>query len=317
MTAYEVTDGKGFRLADHDPRADSGIAGKQEGRAEVATLTARLEQLHDKLYADGRHKVLIVLQGMDTSGKGGAIRKAFEGFDPTGVHVAAFKAPTEVELAHDFLWRIHPHVPENGHISIFDRSHYEDVLIVRVHDLVPKARWKARYDHIRHWEQMLADEGTVIRKFFLHISKEEQAARLQARVDNPTKHWKFREGGPGRARLLGRLPAGLRGGDPAHRDAARPLDRGAGRPQVAPGLRDLPHDGRDPRGPRPALPRGRRGPVGRHGASSRHPALPGRPGASSPRRRASLTQRWAVVTGTSLAAASSATGRGDDVARAR
>jgi PPK2 family polyphosphate:nucleotide phosphotransferase len=193
MTAYEVTDGKGFRLADHDPRADSGIAGKQEGRAEVATLTARLEQLHDKLYADGRHKVLVVLQGMDTSGKGGAVRKAFEGLDPTGVHVAAFKAPTEEELAHDFLWRIHPHVPGNGRISIFDRSHYEDVLIVRVHDLVPRARWKARYDHIRHWERMLADEGTVIRKFFLHISKEEQAARLQARIDDSTKHWKFRK----------------------------------------------------------------------------------------------------------------------------
>jgi PPK2 family polyphosphate:nucleotide phosphotransferase len=137
--------------------------------------------------------VLIVLQGMDTSGKGGAIRKAFEGLDPTGVHVAAFKAPTEVELAHDFLWRIHPHVPENGHISIFDRSHYEDVLIVRVHDLVPKHRWQARYAHIRHFEHMLADEGTVIRKFFLHISKDEQAARLQARIDNPHKHWKFRK----------------------------------------------------------------------------------------------------------------------------
>ena len=159
----------------------------------MAKLTARLEELHEKLYADGRHKVLVVLQGMDTSGKGGAIRKAFEGLDPTGVHVAAFKAPTEVELAHDFLWRVHPHVPENGHISIFDRSHYEDVLIVRVHDLVPKARWKARYDHIRNFERMLADEGTVIRKFFLHISKDEQAARLQARIDNPAKHWKFRE----------------------------------------------------------------------------------------------------------------------------
>ena len=179
MSPYEVTDGKHFRLADHDPRADSGIDGKQAGRAEVARLTARLEKLHEKLYADGRHKLLIVLQGMDTSGKGGAIRKAFEGLDPTGVHVAAFKAPTEVELAHDFLWRVHPHVPENGHISIFDRSHYEDVLIVRVHDLVPKAQWQARYEHIHHFERMLADEGTVIRKFFLHISKEEQAARLR------------------------------------------------------------------------------------------------------------------------------------------
>ncbi|HEU0170885.1 MAG TPA: polyphosphate kinase 2 family protein [Acidimicrobiales bacterium] len=193
MTRYEVTDGKGFRLADHDPRADSGVPGKVAGRAEVAALTARLDELQEKLYADGRHKVLVVLQGMDTSGKGGAIRKVFEGMNPAGVHVATFKAPTEVELAHDFLWRIHPHAPENGHVGIFDRSHYEDVLIVRVHDLVPKARWKARYDHIRHWERMLTDEGTVVRKFFLHISKEEQAARLQARVDNPAKHWKFRK----------------------------------------------------------------------------------------------------------------------------
>ena len=188
-----MTDGKGFRLADHDPGADSGVPGKEEGRAEVTRLTARLEELHDRFYADGRRGLLVVLQGMDTSGKGGAIKKAFEGLDPTGVHVATFKAPTEVELAHDFLWRIHPHTPEHGNISIFDRSHYEDVLIVRVHDLVPKERWKARYAHIRDWERMLVDEGTVIRKFFLHISAEEQAARLQARIDNPAKHWKFRK----------------------------------------------------------------------------------------------------------------------------
>ena len=188
-----MTDGEGFRLADHDPRADSGVSGKEEGRAEVAALTARLEELHDRFYADGRRGLLVVLQGMDTSGKGGAVKKAFQGLDPTGVHVATFKAPTEVELAHDFLWRVHPHAPEAGHISIFDRSHYEDVLIVRVHDLVPEHRWHARYAHIRNFEQMLVDESTVVRKFFLHISKEEQAARLQARIDNPHKHWKFRE----------------------------------------------------------------------------------------------------------------------------
>jgi len=187
-----VTDGKGFRLADHDPGATSGIDGKAEGRAEVARLTARLEELHELLYADGRHSLLVVLQGMDTSGKGGAIRKAFQGLDPTGVSVATFKAPTEAELAQDFLWRVHPHAPARGHISIFDRSHYEDVLIVRVHDLVPEKRWKARYDHIRNFEAMLADEGTIIRKFFLNISKDEQAERLRARLADPTKHWKFR-----------------------------------------------------------------------------------------------------------------------------
>ena len=193
MKDYVVTDGKGFRLADHDPGADSGIGSKGAGRAEVAALTASLDELQEKLFADGRYKVLVVLQGMDTSGKGGAIRKAFGGLNPAGVHVATFKAPTEPELAHDFLWRVHAHAPASGHISIFDRSHYEDVLIVRVHDLVPKARWKARYDHIRNWERMLVDEGTVVRKFFLHISREEQAARLQARLDDPTKHWKFRK----------------------------------------------------------------------------------------------------------------------------
>jgi PPK2 family polyphosphate:nucleotide phosphotransferase len=194
MKDFTVTDGHGFRLADHDPRADSGVSGKKAGRAEVAELTDRLDDLQEKLWADGRHKVLVVLQGMDTSGKGGAIRKAFEGLDPAGVDVASFKAPTQQELAHDFLWRVHRHAPRNGEMVIFDRSHYEDVLIVRVHDLVPEHRWKARYDHIRNFEQMLADEGTTIRKFFLHISFEEQAERLQARVDNPDKHWKFNEG---------------------------------------------------------------------------------------------------------------------------
>jgi PPK2 family polyphosphate:nucleotide phosphotransferase len=193
MDQYRVTDGTGFRLADRDPRADSGVAGKDEGRAEVARLTARLDGLQETLYADGRYKLLVVLQGMDTSGKGGAIRKAFEGLNPTGVHVATFKAPTDLERAHDFLWRVHPHAPADGHIAIFDRSHYEDVLIVRVRKLLPEERWRPRYDHIRHFEQMLADEGTIIRKFFLHISREEQAARLQARIDDPTKHWKFRK----------------------------------------------------------------------------------------------------------------------------
>jgi PPK2 family polyphosphate:nucleotide phosphotransferase len=136
----------------------------------------------------------VVLQGMDTSGKGGAIRRVFEGMNPSGVRVASFKAPTAPELARDFLWRIHAEVPGDGEITIFDRSHYEDVLIVRVHGLVPPERWAARYDHIRAWEQMLADEGTTIRKFFLHISADEQKARLEARLADPAKHWKFRKG---------------------------------------------------------------------------------------------------------------------------
>jgi PPK2 family polyphosphate:nucleotide phosphotransferase len=193
MERYRVTDHKAFELAQWDP-ADIGDfeGGKAKGRAKLKKLTPRLADLQETFYADGRHKLLVVLQGTDTSGKGGAIRKAFEGLGPAGVRVTSFKAPTELELAHDFLWRVHPQVPSDGQIAIFDRSHYEDVLIVRVHDLVPEARWRARYAHIRAFEQMLADEGTVILKFFLHISKEEQAERLRARLADPTKNWKFR-----------------------------------------------------------------------------------------------------------------------------
>jgi PPK2 family polyphosphate:nucleotide phosphotransferase len=195
MKRFRVTDGSTFRLKDHDP-ADTGdfAGGKAEARAEVAKLVERLDDLQELFYADGRHRLLVVLQGMDTSGKGGAIRKAFDGMNPAGVRVASFKKPNETELAHDFLWRVHPHTPGLRYMAIFDRSHYEDVLIVRVHDLVPEARWRARYGAIRSFEQALVDEGTVIRKFFLHISKEEQAERLRARLEDPTKRWKFRLG---------------------------------------------------------------------------------------------------------------------------
>jgi PPK2 family polyphosphate:nucleotide phosphotransferase len=198
MKKYRVTKGGSFRLADHDPGdtgdfdPDKGGDGKRKARKELVTLTARLDDLQERLYADGRHRVLVVLQGMDTAGKGGTIRRVFEGVNPSGVRVAAFKAPSEVELAHDFLWRIHPQVPRNGELVIFDRSHYEDVLIVRVRGLVPEKHWQARYRHIREFEQMLVDEGTTIVKFFLHISADEQRRRLEARLDNPLKHWKFR-----------------------------------------------------------------------------------------------------------------------------
>jgi PPK2 family polyphosphate:nucleotide phosphotransferase len=192
MERYRVTDGDGFRLAGWATDETSGIAGKAEGRAELDELTTRLDELQELFYADGRHRLLVVLQGTDTAGKGGAIKRVFRGMNPSGVRVTSFKAPTAPELAHDFLWRVHPHVPGNGEVALFDRSHYEDVLIVRVHDLVPKERWSARYEHIRAFEQMLLDEGTTIRKFFLHISRDEQRERLEARLADETKHWKFR-----------------------------------------------------------------------------------------------------------------------------
>ena len=135
-----------------------------------------------------------MLQATDTGGKDGTIRHVFEGVNPQGVKVAAFKKPTSEELAHDYLWRVHQHTPGTGEIAIFNRSHYEDVLVVRVHDLVPEERWSRRYEHIRNFEQLLADEGTTILKFFLHISKDEQRERLQARLDVPEKQWKFAKG---------------------------------------------------------------------------------------------------------------------------
>lgn len=189
---YRVKPGETVDLSAWDPDDKSLFDGsKKKGKAALPELNARLETLQELLYAEGKRKVLIVLQATDTGGKDGTIRHVFEGVNPQGVKVAGFKKPTPEELGHDYLWRIHKHTPGNGEIVIFNRSHYEDVLVVRVHNLVPPEVWSKRYAHIRAWEQMLADEGTNILKFFLHISKDEQKERLQARLDEPEKHWKF------------------------------------------------------------------------------------------------------------------------------
>jgi PPK2 family polyphosphate:nucleotide phosphotransferase len=164
---------------------------KQEGREALPALNKELEALQELLYAEGKHKVLVVLQGIDTAGKDGTIRHVFEGVNPQGVRVASFKVPTPVELAHDYLWRIHQQTPRRGEIVIFNRSHYEDVLVVRVHNLAPPEVWGRRYEHINAFEKTLTDEGATILKFFLHISKDEQKQRLQERLDTPEKHWKF------------------------------------------------------------------------------------------------------------------------------
>lgn len=194
-TAFRVAPGKGVTLSAWPTRTTNGFdGGKEAALAVLPDLNARLGELQQMLYAQGRHKVLVVLQGMDTSGKDGTIKHVFRTINPLGVKVANFKRPNDVELAHDYLWRIHEHTPRNGRLVIFNRSHYEDVLVVRVHDLVPEPVWRRRYDHIRHFEQMLADEGTIVIKIFLHISKDEQKRRLQERLDNPAKHWKFEHG---------------------------------------------------------------------------------------------------------------------------
>jgi PPK2 family polyphosphate:nucleotide phosphotransferase len=192
-TLHRVAPGTRVDLAAIDPADVSRAPGDKETTA-VATwdLSLRLAELQKIFWARQRERLLVVLQGMDTSGKGGTIEKVFGAINPAGLHVVSFRAPTETELARDYLWRIHPHVPSDGQIAVFDRSHYEDVLVVRVDGLVPKARWRKRYDHIVGFEQMLADEGTTIVKVFLHISKEEQKARLESRLEEPHKHWKFR-----------------------------------------------------------------------------------------------------------------------------
>ena len=189
---YRVTPGRPFALADRDPSDTGAFDGdKKDAEKVFERLNERLETLQELLYADQRHKVLIVLQGMDTSGKDGTIRHIFDGTNPIGVKVASFKRPTAPELAHDYLWRVHGQTPGAGEIVIFNRSHYEDVLVVRVDQLVPEERWRKRYQHIADFERLLADEGTTILKFFLHISKDEQKERLEERLADPDKHWKF------------------------------------------------------------------------------------------------------------------------------
>ena len=154
----------------------------------------RLADVQDRLWAEARHKVLIVLQGIDASGKDGSIKKVMTAFNPQGCYVASFKVPTPEEAAHDFLWRIEKKVPGKGEIAIFNRSHYEEVLVVRVHELVPKDVWQRRYRLIRHYEEMLVETGTTIIKLFLHIDRDEQRERFQERYDNPRKRWKFSMG---------------------------------------------------------------------------------------------------------------------------
>lgn len=195
MDRYRVAPETSIDLSQWDPADHSAFEGdKTAGREATKKLNKRLEALQELLYAEGKHKVLIVLQAMDTGGKDGVIRHVFDGVNPQGVKVASFKRPTPEELAHDYLWRVHKVTPATGEIVIFNRSHYEDVLVVRVHNLVPSDVWSRRYDQINAFERQLAEEGTTILKFFLHIDKDEQKERLQARLDDPEKRWKFAKG---------------------------------------------------------------------------------------------------------------------------
>jgi PPK2 family polyphosphate:nucleotide phosphotransferase len=180
-------------LDDHDPGETFGWD-KELAKAALTVEVSRLAELQKVLFAEGSQSLLVVLQAMDAAGKDGVLREVFTGLNPAGIRVTSFGVPTEEELAHDFLWRVHRHVPVDGQIAVFNRSHYEDVLVVRVKDLAPPAVWRSRYAHIRQFERLLVDEGTAIVKLFVHISAEEQRDRLQDRIDSPDERWKFRLG---------------------------------------------------------------------------------------------------------------------------
>ena len=198
MDRYRVKPESRVRLNDHDPD-DTGEFkkndnGKAAAKEETDKHVSRLSRLQERLYANGSRSLLVVLQGMDTSGKDGTIKHVMSGVNPQGCKIVSFKSPSKEELSHDFLWRVHHEVPPKGFIGIFNRSHYEDVLITRVHGWVSDAAAKRRFGHIRAFEKMLVENGTTIVKFFLHISTKEQKERLEGRIQDPEKRWKWNSG---------------------------------------------------------------------------------------------------------------------------
>jgi PPK2 family polyphosphate:nucleotide phosphotransferase len=192
LTELRVAPGRPADLANRDPGARLAFGDREAGSARLAELIADLSLLHNRLWAEGRRSLLLVLQGLDASGKDGTINHVLTGLNPQGCRVHSFKAPAGAELTHDYLRRIHAACPEHGELGVFNRSHYEDVVTVRVRELAPEHVWKRRPGHIREFERMLTDEGTTVVKVFLNVSHEEQGKRLQERLENPEKGWKFR-----------------------------------------------------------------------------------------------------------------------------
>jgi PPK2 family polyphosphate:nucleotide phosphotransferase len=192
LDRLRVEPGKPADLVGRNPAGRLGFGAKDEGRARVEELQAQLEALHTRLWAEARRSVVLVLQGMDASGKDGTIRRVLSGLNPQGCTVVNFKVPTEIQLAHDYLWRVHNAMPARGLLGVMNRSHYEDVVTAVVSGVIDADQCRRRCRHVREFERMLCDEGTTVVKVFLDISKDEQRARLQARIDDPTKNWKFR-----------------------------------------------------------------------------------------------------------------------------
>ena len=194
LKKYRITAGAKFDLKDYDPNDSGPFRDKDDALADLEKDRLRLIDLQERLYAEKKRSLLLILQGMDTSGKDGTIRHVMSGVNPQGVQVTSFDVPSAEELAHDYLWRVHRAAPAQGRIGIFNRSHYEDVLVVRVHQLVPPKTWRARYQQINNFERILTESGTAVLKCFLYIDKDEQKRRLQERLDVPEKNWKFRVG---------------------------------------------------------------------------------------------------------------------------
>jgi PPK2 family polyphosphate:nucleotide phosphotransferase len=192
LAPLQVPSGKAPRLDRRDPGDRLGLTGKGAAREQGDALLEGLAELHGRLWAEAKRSVLLVLQGVDTSGKDGVIRRVLTGVNPQGCSVTSFKAPTTLELEHDYLWRVHNACPARGRLGVFNRSHYEDVVAARVLGIVDERHWRRRYRHLRDFEQMLGNEGTTVVKVFLNISRDEQRQRLQARLDDATKRWKFK-----------------------------------------------------------------------------------------------------------------------------
>ena len=191
LDGLRVDPGSAARIAERSTDDRLGFD-KDDGEKRLEALVERIDALQSHLFAEDRRSVLLVLQGLDASGKDGVVRRVFEGVNPMGVTVTSFRAPVGAELQHDYLWRIHAALPRRGTIGVFNRSHYEDVVAVRMYELAPEKVWRPRYEHIRAFERMLVDEGTSVLKVFLNVSREEQRARFQERLDDPEKRWKFR-----------------------------------------------------------------------------------------------------------------------------
>ncbi len=259
---WQWRDGK-TSLADWDPGAKPFSEGKKsDDKAAVEELAQEIDALQNLFFADGRYKMLLVLQGTDTAGKDGTVRGVFARTSPLGVHTVGWKAPTETERAHDFLWRIHQQAPGAGEIMVFNRSHYEDVLVPVVNGWITPEQTRERYEQINAFERLLAQSGTVVLKCLLHISKEEQRERLQDTDRRPGQALEIQHGRHRRAQAMGRLPACLRQRAARHQHRMGPLDRCAGRLQNPPQSHDRHPGARQPQGAETALPGARPGPGG-------------------------------------------------------